>query len=90
MMSWRVEGIVPPDDKWEKMKAIWDAYAKTDMEVPDEVWQFFGERDPDESGTIIDIKDLCQEWGDMDRSGYELDVSKIPKHVKTIRFYTGW
>ena len=38
----------------------------------------------------VDIKDALTEYRDGSSEGYELNVSKLPKEVKTIRFYNSW
>lgn len=90
----RLVGIVPPDDKWKKMKAIFDACIKGDIEIPDEVDEFFDNEDPDPAGVIIDLTpgqytDVARPWGDMDSDGIEITVDDIPKNVKILRFYNG-
>lgn len=89
-MSSFVLGIVPPDDKWLQMKKIADACDAADIDRPSEVDDFFEGEDPDPAGMIIDIENLCREWGEESSMGYELDVAAIPKKVKTIRFYNSW
>jgi hypothetical protein len=94
-MSTHIDGIVPPDSDWKKMKRIYDACIDANINVPDDVWTFFDNEEPDDSGVIIDLlekKDvcICREWGDMNRTGHELDVCDIPKNIKTLRFYNSW
>lgn len=40
-MNTRIYGVIPPDAKWKKMKAVWDACDAANMEVPEEVLNFF-------------------------------------------------
>jgi len=87
-MSTHVAGFVPPDETWQKMKAIFDACRAADVPVPDEVEDFFEGEDPDPAGmeTGLPVRKL----NDQDRAGYELDVKDIPATVKTIRFWNEW
>jgi hypothetical protein len=89
-MSMHVVGIVPPDEKFKQMKAIYDACQAADVTIPDEVWEFFENDAPDDAGVIVPIKEAREEWGDDGRNGYEIDLSKLPKKVTKIRFYCSW
>jgi hypothetical protein len=87
-MSTHVTGFTPPDDRWTAMKAIWDACLAAGVLVPDEVETFFGDQDPDPAGVEIALP--LREWQGQDSTGYELDLTDIPAHVTTIRFYNSW
>jgi hypothetical protein len=98
-MSTHVVGSRPADEKWRKMKAVYDACTAASMEVPKEVEEFFGHERPDEAGVKIDLSydyrtkkthESCSAWKDDMQEGYEIDVSKLPKDVKIIRFYNSW
>lgn len=87
-MSTHVIGFIPPDETWQKMKALRDACLAAGVCVPPEVHLFFSYQDPDPTGTevSIPIREWDGEWG----SGYELDVAAIPGDVKVIRFYISY
>lgn len=89
-MSTHVIGFKPPDQKWKDMKAIWDTCNKADIEVPEDVGDFFGWEEPDVRGVETEIP--MEEWQDIDGAGmgYEIEVAKIPKGVKFLRFYNSW
>jgi len=87
-MSTHVTGFAPPDERWAKMKAIWDACEAAGIPVPGEVGEFFGGDDPDPAGVEVELP--TREWSGDSGAGYELDVSAIPPQVKTIRFYNSW
>lgn len=91
-MSTSVVGFRPPDEKWRKMKAVWDACVIADTDTPDEVDDFFGGQYPDEQGVIVDIEETeaVKEWCDDSSSGFEVDITKLPKDVKIIRFFNSW
>jgi len=42
-MSTHVIGFRLPDEKWKQMKAIWDAYDAANLDIPDEVFDYFSE-----------------------------------------------
>ena len=87
-MSTHVIGFKPPDEKWKKMKAIWDSCENANIEIPQEVMEYFSYETPDISGVEVEIN--AEEWDDEGRAGYQIHIDKIPKDVKTIRFYNSW
>lgn len=93
-MTTTVRGFRPPDEKWKKMKAVWDSCQKAGIEVPDDVQAFFDYSAPDPRGVEVDLtegkKAAAKEWGDSDRQGYEVDLSRLPKGISFIRFYNSW
>ncbi len=91
-MSTYVKGIIPPDETWLKMKAIYDSCIEADIEVPDKVMEFFDNEEPDNAGVVIDLgrRYICRKWQDDMSEGYELDVKDIPEGVQTLRFYNSW
>ena len=88
-MDLHVVGFVPPDDKWNKMKTIYEACEEFGIQVPKEVLRFFRDGSPSDPGLAIRLSDNgpAREWRNADWEGYELDVADIPEDVKTIRFY---
>jgi len=96
-MSTHVVGFRPPDEKWKKMKAVWEACKKADMDPPEEVQDFFEYEGPDDQGVEVREEALrkagaISQWEDKDgsASGYEIDVTKLPKDVKIVRVYNSW
>lgn len=84
-MSIHIIGFIPPDDKWKKMKRIWDACEDPNVDIPTEVLAFFNGEPPDEKGVEIEIEKT--EWSNDYDQGFEIEVKKIPKDVKVLRFY---
>ena len=92
-MSTHVVGFRPPDKKWLKMKAAYEACEAADIAVPDDIEDFFdGEGPSDKPGMEVQIKrtEAVKEWSDDSRSGYEIDVTKLPKDVTVIRVYNSF
>ncbi len=90
-MSTYVVGFKPADAKWKKMKAIWDACNAADIYPPKEVEYFFdGQYPSDSPGMTANIESAVKEWFDEGCSGYEVDVTKLPKDVTVIRFFNSW
>jgi hypothetical protein len=94
-MSTHVVGFKPPDDKFKKMKAAWDACKLAGVNPPKEVLQYFNDCEPDPSGVEIDEATLTKaeavkEWGNDHGAGFEIDVRKLPKDVVIVRVYNSW
>ena len=93
-MSTHVMGYKAPDDKWDQMKAVYDACMAAKIEVPSNVMEFFDHMKPDPAGVEID---LLREWPDCvieynasSRNGYEIIVDQIPDDVTSIRVYNSY
>lgn len=89
-MSTHVVGFKPPDADWKKMKAVWDACTKADLPIPEKVERYFNGEVPDDVGVSVNkdkMSSFVKEYSDDYREGYEVDVTKIPKDIKIIRFY---
>lgn len=93
-MSMHVSGFKPADQKWNKMKAIWDACYDAQEVVPENVQKFFNGDPPDKSGVRVELDnhECCIDWIDKDAcaDGFEIDISKLPNDVKTIRFFCSY
>lgn len=99
-MSTHVVGFKPPDEKWRKMKAAWDSCTAAGVDVPKEIGEFFNWEKPDDEGVTVTLEDwkggkevlheCIRKWSEGSRSGYEVDVTKLPKDVTVLRFYNSW
>lgn len=87
-MSTHIVGFKPPDEKWEKMKAIWDSCKKAGIDCPNEVDEYFEGEPPDSAGVEVEIEGC--EWSDEMREGFEIKLDELPKDVKTVRFYNSY
>lgn len=87
-MSLSVYGIVPPDDKWFAMKAVYDACTDAKIEPPKEVRDFFDGTKPDPKGVVIDLyRHACVKKYTADyQDGYVVDLETLPQHIKHLRF----
>ncbi len=91
-MSVSVYGIRPPDKKWEKMAAAYNACKEAGLSIPPQIDTFFDGSAPDPKGVIIRLtKDhgVSEYHGDGE-SGLVIDVSKLPKDITEIRFVNSW
>lgn len=89
-MSTHVVGIKPPDEKWRRMKAVYDACVAGGVMVPQEVWTYFNDEPPDEAGVTVNLDKCTREYKHEMSAGYEIDMSKVPADVRLIRFYNSW
>lgn len=90
-MDTNIVGYREADDKFNAMKEAYLACVKAGIEIPDEVEEFFDDKDPtDMVGQEVSISDSLEEWEGRCASGYEVDIDKLPKNLKKIRFYTSW
>lgn len=87
-MSTHVTGFVPPDDRWQQMKAVYDSCTAAGIDPPTEVERFFDGQAPDPSGQEVDIPH--RDWQDDHRQGIEIKTEDIPENVRSIRFYNSW
>jgi len=87
-MSTFVYGFNPPDEKWTRMRQIYEACEKEDIKIPDEVYDYFDGNEPDPAGQRVDI--AAEGWRDENSEGIEIEIEKIPKDVKIICFVNSW
>jgi hypothetical protein len=87
-MDTHVAGFIPPDEAWQKMKAVWDACDAAGIEVPADVEDFFDGESPDPAGQTVEIPH--RDWKDSDCEGFEVAVADLPPQVKVIRFWNSW
>ena len=95
-MGSNVIGIKTPDEHWQRMRDIWDACQAAGVQVPEEVERFFNYEPPDEKGILVKLafpRHPClREWSNAKKNaqGYEIDLTKLPSDIKTLRFYVSW
>lgn len=81
------------DPTYKKNLAVLEACKKVDIDPPKEIDEYFGgdgiDNDPE---TPLEIDFEPREWSNDYAQGYEIDIDidKLPKGVKTIRFYNSW
>lgn len=96
-MSTHVIGFKPVDEKWKKMKAVFDNCVDLKLPVPKEVMAYFEGDEPraDDPGVKVQEKALLasgavREWSNNACAGFEIDVKKVPSDVTVIRVYNNW
>lgn len=81
--SINIEFICPPDEKYDKMKQVWNLCKEMNIEVPEEVGTFFNWEEPSIHGTIIYQPDCLIKANFYNES--MIEVEKIPSNIKFIR-----
>ena len=97
-MSTHVVAFVPPDEKWKKMKAVYDACYIAIVTVPDEVQLFFEDEKPSSNGIRIDHVKLnahhvISTYNADNENGFDIDVEQLLKvfpNVKIVRVYNSY
>jgi hypothetical protein len=89
-MSTNVFGIIPPDEKFERMKAVYDSCVNAGVPVPEAVRDFFGDEEPDEKGVVIPLDDIAKEYSGERESGFEIHLEDIAPNVPIVRFVNSW
>lgn len=92
-VSITIEAVIPyEDDKFQQMKAVYDACTAAGVELPGEVSEFFYDADqggpcvwPD--GKRVDLKygKACAVSGDVMYDGAYIHLSELPAGTKLIR-----
>lgn len=77
-----VYGFRPPDERWQKMKAIYQACKSAGVKLPEEVESFFGDDSPDGPGRQVHIPHSVT----ADHTTYEVNLDHIPKDIRLIQF----
>jgi hypothetical protein len=90
-MSTHVVGFRPADDEWYRKTAAYRACADAGVAIPAELETFFGGEDPlDQPGYEVNIKAAVSPYSADSRSGYDIDLSKLPPGLKIVRVYNSY
>jgi len=89
-LSTYVIGFRPPDERWQQMKAVYEANAAAGLRQPTEVEMFFLNGAPDASGVEVNLDNIAKEWRDDSRDGIEIDIRDLPPEVHILRFVNSW
>ena len=74
------------------MKAVWDAGVAAGIKLPEVVSSYLEGERPDERGVEVRLEgtEYCSKWQDDYRSGFEIDLQKLPDDLTHIRFYNSF
>jgi hypothetical protein len=87
-MSTHISGYLEADNEWKNMKDLWDLCNKSNILPPLEVREFFDDEYPDDKpGKVVELPPECiSTIAEEMVVGYQIELDKIPPHVKFIRF----
>lgn len=94
-MTSYVIGIKVPNDKWKKMKEVYEACIEAGVTIPDVVDKFFNSEVPDDAGVVIDLRksNSVKEWKADMQDGFVVDLEQLRLDypgVTHIRFYNSY
>lgn len=73
------------------MKVIYESCTAAGVTVPESVVDFFdGEPPRDRPGADVAITDAVTSFNDDYRAGFTVDITKLPKDLRYVRFYNSW
>jgi len=85
-----ISGFRPADERYEKMRSVYNNMRELNLTVPNEVLNFFDGNGPNEHGSEVSIKDAITPYKGVETDGFDIDLSKLPKDVTVIRAYIQW
>jgi hypothetical protein len=93
-MSSYVVGFVPPDEKFKKMKKVYDMCVEAEVTIPDDVEKFFDWEPPSDNGVSVNIDKYVDEAAPHDcAEGWTIDLARLARempHVKKIQFVNSY
>ena len=89
-MSTSIVGFRPPDEKWRKMKKVWDSCSTAGIEPPEEVSKFFEWEPPDDAGVEINLEgtSAVREYNAESRYGYEVVIAELRDYTLIVEDVT--
>ena len=89
-MSTHVEGVRPPDETWQRMKAAYDACVAAEVPIPMDVLAFFDDAPPDPDGIVVSLDDVAQPYWAQESEGFTVQLADLPGNITAIRFYNSY
>lgn len=96
-MSMHCEAVKPANADYKKKAAAYHACVAANVPIPKELSEFFGDEEPDDTGTTIHLgydmrtdHPSCEKWQDSSRSGFQVDITKLPAGTRYVRFYCSY
>lgn len=86
--TYSVYGVKQTDDRFHKMKAIYDTCQEAGVEIPSEVYEYFNHEEPNDTGIVIRLSEepYVTQFHKPGTSGFDVKLSDIPKGLTHIRF----
>lgn len=92
-MSTHIIGIMPPTEEFNKKFAAYQACEEAGIAIPDELSTYFNDKEPNSNGMEIEIENspaIEESDTSTGRSGFIVDVTKLPPGVTKVEFYNCW
>lgn len=92
-MSTHVVGLRAPTPQHLKMLAAWRANEEAELEQPQKLRDYFGDHWPAEGDDAMIVavpKSAVKEYQGDYCSGFDVNLSKLPGGVTSLRFYNSW
>jgi hypothetical protein len=82
-----IQGVIPKDEKYKKMKAVWDACYEAGVALPEAVKRFFDYGALLEAGVQIPLNDheCCKK--NPDTQVHTIEIDDLPKAIKIIHLH---
>jgi len=96
--SYSVHAFKPADERWERMKLVWDACEAAEVAPPVEVDDFFAGQPPSDNGVDVKLTSYPEDGDDesitrWDRDGawgFDVDIRKLPADTHIVRFQASY
>lgn len=91
-MHSHVIGIRPPNDEYQKKVTAWKACVAANIDVPQELMDYFEGEGPREGGMQLNLEDhhCCEIFNEEMKDGFTIELEHVPEGVKFIRFYNAY
>ena len=87
-MSSHVVGFRIADERWDNMKAVYDACQVGLVPIPSEVLAFFNWEEPQEKGLQINLEGTAAvKYEHENQNGFDVSLDLLPEGITHIRFY---
>ena len=81
-------GIIPTDERFEKIRNIYNAYVEAGMRVPTNIMEYFDNKNPNDVTELdVDINMALHRTSGPDGEIFEIELSRLPRtDITAIRF----
>jgi hypothetical protein len=81
-----VVGFIPPNDEYREKRKLLEELDNADLDIPDELEKFFRFDPPNDAGIPVELE-FTSGYDEVKNGRWlQIDITKIPAGVKTIRF----
>jgi hypothetical protein len=89
-MSTHVIGFITPSETYKLKVAAWRACAAAGVDIPTELNEFFNYETPQDAGMQVKIDLAVYPYSANCKSGFDVDINKLPPGVSVVRFYNSY